>query len=72
MRSTEPVSGLIDSFLFTVPYFLTNQNIVCEWTYDDDMGQKLVENKNTIGSCSMQEKNAREKHVITDKRAYRP
>ena len=66
MRSTEPVSGLIDSILFTVPYLLTNQNIVCKWTYDDVMGQKLVENKNTIGRCSMQEKNAREKHVITE------
>ena len=49
------------SVLFTVPYLLTNQNIVCERAYGDETGQKLVKNEDTTGSCSMQEGNAREK-----------
>ena len=61
MRSTEPYSGLMDSVLLTVPYLLTNQNIVCERAYDDEIKQKPVENEDTICSCSMQEGNAREK-----------
>ena len=47
---------------------LTNQNIVCEWAYDDEIGQELVENDHTIRSCFTQEGNAREKHVITENR----
>ena len=47
---------------------LTNQNIVCEWAYDDEIGQELVENDDTKSSCSTQEGNAREKHVITENR----
>ena len=65
VRSTEPVSGLMGSILFTVAYLLTNQNIVCEWAYGDEIGQKLVENEDTIGSCSVQEGNAREKRDKT-------
>ena len=66
MRSINPVSGLMDSILFTVPYLLTKQNIVCERAYGDEIGQKLVENEDTIGSCSMQEGNAREIHDVTE------
>ena len=60
MRSIDPVLGLMDSILFTLPYLLTSQNIVCELAYGDEIGQKLVENEDTTGSCSMQEGNARE------------
>ena len=60
MQSIEPVSGL------TVPCLLTNQNIVYEWAYDDEIRQKLVENEDTISSYSMQEGSGREKHVIRE------
>ena len=68
MRSIKSVSGLMNSilFLFTVPCLLTNQNVICERAYDDEIGQKVVENEDTISSCSMQEGNARVKHVITE------
>ena len=58
----------MDLILFSVPCLLTNKNIVCERAYDDEIEQKLVENEGTTGSCSMQERNAREKHVITENR----
>ena len=58
--------GLMNSILFTVPCLLTNQNVFCERAYDDEIGQKLVENEDTISSCSMLEGNARVKHVITE------
>ena len=43
-----------------------HQNIVYEWADDDEIGQKLVENEDTIGSYSMQEGSAREKLVNTE------
>ena len=45
MRYIEPVSGLMDSILFTVPYVLSNQNIACERAYDDEIGQNLSKTK---------------------------
>ena len=36
--------------------------------YDDETGEKLVGNEDTIGSCSVQEGNAREKHMIMENR----